>query len=340
VTRSNPPARNTVLAIWAGFVVSRALQVAAELGIADRLAAGAKDAASLAEEIGAHEGHLRRLLRTLASAGVFAEEDGHFRLTPLAEVLRSDAPGSIRDVVRMYDDALWNAFGSLEYSVRTGRPAFEKTAGSPYYAYLADHPEVSRRWNRGVANLSAHDDAVLARAYDFSDVETVVDVGGGQGGFLAGVLAANPHLRGVLFDLPHVVTNATVLRASVDATRCEIRSGDFFESVPPRCDVYVLKRLLPGFDDDRCIAVLRRCRAAMPPHGRLLGIEALVPTGNEPHPSKVSDLLMMVQGEGRERTEPEYRELYRAAGLEIRRVLPTGTALSILEGIPVREGIA
>ncbi len=336
MTQSPLQERNNVLAMWAGFVVSRALQVAAELGIADRLAEGPKDAASLADEVGAHADHLRRLLRTLASVGVFAEESaGRFRLTPLAEVLRSDAPGSIRDVVRMYDESLWSAFASLEYSVRTGKPAFEKMAGSPYYTYLTDHPEVSRRWDRGVANLSASDNGRLARAYDFSGVETVVDVGGGQGGFIAEVLQAHPHLRGVLFDLPHVVATAAELRASCAAERCEIRSGDFFDSVPPHCDVYVLKRLLPGFDDDRCLAVLRVCRAAMPADARLLGIEALVSTGNEPHPSKISDLLMMVQGDGRERTEPEYRELYRAAGLEIRRVIPTGTTLAILEGVPV-----
>jgi hypothetical protein len=328
--------RDAVLAIWAGFVPARALQVAAELGIADRLAAGAKDAASLADEIGAHRGHLRRLLRTLASVGIFAEDGaGCFRLTPLAEVLRSGVPGSVRDAVRMYDEALWNGFGSLEHSVRTGRPAFEKTAGCPYSAYLADHPEAGRRWDRGVASLSAYDDGRLARAYDFSGAVTVVDVGGGQGGFLAEVLAANPHLRGVLFDLPQVVAAPVALRGSAAVDRCEIRGGDFFESLPVGCDVYVLKRVLPGFDDDRCLAVLRVCRAAMPAHGRLLGIEALVSPGNEPHPSKISDLLMMVQGEGRERTEPEYRELYRAAGLEVRRVIPTGTSLFILEAVLV-----
>lgn len=336
MTQSPPQARNSVLAMWAGFVVSRALQVAAELGIADRLAAGAKDAASLASEVGAHEGHLQRLLRTLASVGVFAEEAaGRFRLTPLAEVLRSDAPGSVRDAVRTYDESLWNAFGSLEYSVRTGRPAFEKIAASSYSAYLADHPEAGLRWDRGVANLSASDDRRLAHAYDFSGVGTVVDVGGGQGGFLAEVLAANPHLRGILLDRPQVIEHAAALRASGAAARCELRSGDFFESVPRGCDVYVLKRLLPGFDDDRALALLRVCRAVMPAGGRLLGIEALVSTGNELQPSKISDLLMMVQGWGRERTELEYRELYRAAGFEIRRVLTTGTTLSILEGVPI-----
>jgi len=336
VTQSAPQARNVVLAIWAGFVTSRALQVAAELGIADLLTAGPRDAASLADDIGAHEGHLRRLLRTLASAGVFAEDNvGRFRLTPLAEVLRSDVPDSVRDAVRMYDESLWNAFSALEYGVRTGKPAFEKVAGGPRATYLADHPEASDRWNRGVANLSAPDNARIARAYDLSGAKTVVDVGGGQGGFIAEVLETNPHLRGVLFDRPHVVADATALRVGGAAERCEILSGDFFESVPPGCDAYILKRVLPGFDDDRCLAVLGVCRAAMPAHARLLGIEALMSTGDEPHPSKISDLLMMVQGEGRERTEAEYRELYGSAGFEIRRVIPTGTTLFILESVPV-----
>jgi hypothetical protein len=333
---AGPSPRNVILAIWAGFVPSRALQVAAELGIADLLASGAKDAAFLADEIGADERHLRRLLRMLASVGVFAEDGaGCFRLTPLAEVLRSGVPGSVRHAVLMYDEALWNAFGSLEHSVRTGRPAFEKTAGCSYSTYLADHPEAGRRWDRGVASLSAYDDGRIARAYDFSGVETVVDVGGGQGGFLAEVLAANPRLRGVLVDLPRMVAAPAALRRSAAFERCEIRGGDFFESLPVGCDVYVLKRVLPGFADDRCLAVLRVCRAAMPAHGRLLGIEALVSPENEPHPGKISDLVMMVQGEGRERTEPEYRDLYRAAGLEIRRVIPTGTSLFILEAVPV-----
>jgi hypothetical protein len=321
--------------MWAGFIVSRALQVAAELGIADRLAAGPRDAASLAAEIGADEDHLRRLLRALASQGLFAaDEAGRYRLTPLGEVLRSDVPGSVRDAVRVYDEALWNAFGSLEYSVRTGRPAFEKTAGRPYATHLADDREAGLRWARGVASLSAPEDRRIARAYDFSGLETVVDVGGGRGGFIGEVLRANPHLRGVLFDLPSVVADPDALRSTGVADRCEIQGGDFLESVPSGGEVYVLKRVLPGFDDERCLRVLRVCREAMPASGRLLGIEALVAEGNEPHPSKISDLLMMVQGDGRERTEAEYRELYRRAGLEPRRVIRTGTTLSILEAVP------
>lgn len=331
MTESEARARNRVLAMWTGFVVSRALQVAGELGIADLLAAGPKDPGSLARASGAHEGHLRRLLRALASVGVFAEDEtGRFSLTPLAEVLRSDAPGSLRDVVRTYDESLWSAFGSLEQSVRTGRPAFDRF-GSSYYEYLAAHPEARERWDRGVANLSAPDNAKIASSYDFSGARTVADLGGGQGGFIAAVLEANPHLRGVLFD---GAADAAALRATAAADRCEVRSGDFFESIPGGCDVYVLKRVLPGFDDARAVALLHVCRAAMPAHARLLGIEALVPGGNEPHPSKIGDLLMMVQGAGRERSEAEYRELYRRAGLEPRRVLPTGTPLSILEAVP------
>jgi len=311
---------------------ARGAPVPAELAIADLLADGSKDTASLARASGAKEGHLRRLLRTLASVGVFAEDErGCFRLTPLAEPLCSEAPGSLRDVVRMYDEALWNAFGSLGESVRTGRPAFERTVGSGYATYLAGHPDARERWDRGVANLSAPENGRIARSYDFTGARMVVDLGGGQGGFVAAVLEANPHLRGILFD---VAADATALRTTGAAERCEVRSGDFFQSVPSGCDIYVLKRVLPGFDDQRSLALLRVCRAAMPAHGRLLGIEVLVPSGNEPHPSKIGDLLMMVQGTGRERTEVEYRELYRRAGFEPQRVIPTGTPLSILEVVP------
>lgn len=265
----SPPV--ALLDMWAGDLVSRGLYVVAELAIADHLADGPKTAAELATATGANKDALRRLLRMLASRGVLAEEEpGRFHLTPLSECLRSGIPGSVRDAVRMYGDMHWRARGSLLYCVMTGKPGFDHVAGAPVFEYLAHHPEDSERFARGMANLSALENETIARAYDFSSFRTVIDVGGGRGGFIAEVLKANPRLRGVLYDEPHVVSHPTDVQESGVADRCQILAGNFFESVPGGCDVYMLKRVLDGWDDERAGRILRLCRQAIPSYGRLL----------------------------------------------------------------------
>jgi hypothetical protein len=325
--------------MWSGYVVSRALYVVAELAIADHLANGPKTAAELAAATGAKEDPLRRVLQMLTARGVFAEEESRrFGLTSLSECLRSGIAGSVRDTIRMYGDMHWRATGSLLHSVMTGEPAFDEVAGSPVWEYLASHPDDGERFARGMANVSSFENEVIARAYDFSPFRVVIDLGGGRGGFIAAVLRANPGLRGVLYDEPHVVTRPTDLQESGVADRCEIVPGNFFASVPGGCDVYVLKRVLDGWDDDHALRILRLCRQAMPSHGRLLSIHALVPQAGPYSRKDVAiltiDMGMLVGGRGRERTEEQFRDLYCKAGLSLTRVIPTRSSLSIVEGVP------
>ncbi len=331
-----PPQGVILQMMWAGLLLSRALHVVAELNIADLLVASPRSPFDLATATGANADALRRLLRMLASHGIFAEDEhGRFALTALAEVLRSDVPGSIRDAVRMVDDGYWHTVGHLLDSVMTGQPAFEPVLGAPAFAYRARHPEVNERFARGMANVSALENTAIARAYDFPPDTRVIDVGGGKGGFMAEVLKANPNVTGILCDEEHVVADPTYLTAAGVADRCEVVGGNFFDAVPSGADVYILKRVLHDWDDESAQRILRVCRNAMPTDGRLLGIDAVVPPGNTAHWSKDSDMLMLVETGGRERTEAEFRDLYHRSGFTLTRVIPTRTALSIVEGIPL-----
>ena len=338
VAKQSPP-QAVILEMWSGYVVSRALHVVAELAIADHLADRPQTAAEVARATGANEDALHRVLQMLTSRGVFAErESGRFGLTPISECLRSGSVGSVRDTIRMYGEMHWRAVGNLLHSVMTGEPAFDEVAGAPVWEYLASHPDDGERFARGMANVSSFENRVIARAYDFSPFRVVVDLGGGRGGFIAEVLRANPGVQGVLYDAPHVVSRPTDLQDSEVANRCQIVPGDFFESVPAGADVYILKRVLDGWDDDHALRTLRTCREAIPSHGRLLSIHALVPpTG--PYSWKdvatlTMDMGMLVGGRGRERTEDEFRSLFRKVGFSLNRVIPTPSILSIAEAVP------
>ena len=320
-----------------GNVIAQAVYVAARLGIADLLEAGPKSVDELARASGAHAPSLGRLLRALASFDVFVAEEttGRYALNPLGATLLSARPGSVRDAVLMAGDALFNRpCGEMTQSIVTGQPAFERVFGARFFDYLARHPEAAAVFDTGMAMFSEMENTPIAAAYDFSAFARVIDVGGGRGGFLAAILRAHPDVRGALYDLPHVVKEATVLDSPDLRGRTSRLGGDFLQSVPALFDAYVLKRVLHDWDDDTCVAILRRCREGLPAAGRVLAIDAVVRPGNEPDPSKVSDLLMMILCPGRERTEAEFAAVYAAAGLRLTRVVPTPTPLSIVEGAP------
>jgi SAM-dependent methyltransferase len=326
--------RMQLLQMNAGYLLSRALYVAAELGIADHLIDGSKSAAELARATDSNTDALYRLLRALASNRIFAEDaQGRFALTPLANALRSDVAGSLRDAIRMVDDRWWNAYGQLIYSVKTGLPAYEQVIGLGPFEYDKRHPDSNQRFARGMASFSDRENLLIAAAYDFSPFKCVVDVGGGRGGFIAEVLKAYPTTRGILYDRPDVVDDPGYVIAAGVADRCQFIGGDFFSSVPAGCDAYVVKRVIPDWPDDRAEKILRNCRLTMAKEGRVLLVDAVILPGNAPYPSKVGDLWMMVVG-GRERTEEEFRSLYDRAGLQLTRIIPTRTVLSIIEGAP------
>lgn len=328
-------------ALWRmmnGYQVSQAIHLVATLGIADLLKDAPRSADNLAEATGTHAPTLYRILRALASVGVFTEEtDGRFALTPLAEHLRTDVPGSLRSWTMLQGRAyIFTAWGHILHSVKTGEPAFPEVYGMTAWEYRAAHPEESVIFDAAMTGLSLAEAEAVVRSYDFSGISVLVDVGGGKGALLAAILAANPAPRGILFDQTHVVASAKDLleRAGV-ADRCEVVSGSFFEAVPGGADAYLLKSIIHDWDDASAIEILSKCRAAMADTGRLLLVERGIRPRNEPDPAKFIDLMMLVMLGGQERTADEYEKLYTEAGFRLTNVIHTGLLLDIIEGVPV-----
>jgi hypothetical protein len=320
-----------------GYQVSQAIHVAAVLGIADLLENGPRSADELGEATGAHAPTLYRVLRALSSVGLFAESDGRFGSTPLSEYLRTDAPTSLRAWAKQIGQPYyWMSWGHLLHCVRTGEPAFPELHGTNAWEYRAAHPEEDAVFNAAMTALSAGVVEGIVRSYDFSGFGVLVDVGGGEGALLAAILASNPALHGILFDQPHVLTDAGALLERADvASRCEVVGGSFFDAVPEGADAYLLKSIIHDWDDSSAIQILRACRAAIADTGRLLVIEPIIRPGNEPDPAKFSDLNMLVMLGGRERTAGDFGRLYTEAGFRMTDIVPTGSSFAVIEGVPV-----
>jgi len=322
-----------------GFWISKAVAVAAELGIADHLKHGPQTAAELAQLVGAHPGALYRLLRGIAGVGVFAEDaQGRFSMTPLATLLLTDNPQSWRAAAILNGVPwIWQPWGDLLYSVQTGKPAFDRIFGMEFDTYLAQHQEAADLFQSFMQVATAEEALAVAPIYDFSGMTTVVDVGGGRGALLGAILQANAHLRGVLFEAPHIIASARpTLDAQGVAERCQFISGDFFETLPAGGDAYILKWILVSWDDDQAVAILQNCHRAMGANGKVLVVERIIPTGNEPFYGKLADLNLLVLYRGHHRTEAEYRTLFARAGFTLSRILPTDspTEFSLIEGVP------
>ncbi len=318
---------------------ARCIHVAAQFGIADQLKDGPKRIAALAEATGTHAPSLRRLLRALAQVGIFAEvETEYFANTDLSTYLRSDVPGSMYAMARMWGGQWqWRSWGELEHSVQTGKPAFDKVHGIPMWRYFVEQdPEAGTYFDQAMTGFSEAVNLPVAQAYDFSGVCTLVDVGGGHGSLLRTILTMHPRIEtGILFDQPQVVEEAGRSLETADlAGRCQFIAGDFFEAAPEGADAYIMKMILHDWDDERCIQILTNCRKAMRPNGRVLAAEiVLEPDNPDPFPYLL-DLQMLVVITGRERTEAEFRALYEAAGLHLTRIIPTASMFSLIEGVP------
>ncbi|HSE32048.1 MAG TPA: methyltransferase [Pyrinomonadaceae bacterium] len=320
-----------------GSLNAQAVYVAAKLGVADSLATGPKSVDQLAKEVGADESALYRVLRALASIGVFAEDgDRTFRLTPTAELLRSDVAGSLRDVaIFMGEDWHWSVWGQTLYSVKTGEAAWNRVHGKTVFPYFETNAEAAEIFDRAMSSFSTLAIQAVVNAYDFSSLNVLVDVAGGQGRLLTGILAAAPDLRGVLFDLPHVITRAKESRElqKIIGSRIDLKAGDFFQSVPVGADGYILKHIIHDWKDDEAIRILTNIRKAISTYGRVLLIEAVVSEGNEPDFAKILDIEMLVSPGGKERTATEYANLFRQSGLKLSRIIPTRSPYSVIEAV-------
>jgi C-methyltransferase len=320
----------TILATW----TSQAITVAAQLGVADALANGPLPIDELAARVGADADALRRLLRALIGRGIFRHRrDGRYELNALADTLRSDAPVSVACAARFYGS--WEQrerWTLLVDAVRTGSAVVPALRGKESFEYFDEQPELAELFNCTMTSISELTDASVVAGYDFSAYPTIVDVGGGHGPLLAGILAATPGSRGILYDLPRVVASApSLLRKHNVADRVRIAEGSFFDSVPGGGDAYILKNITHDWPDQKAVQILRNVRAAAGSRATVLLVELVIPKHNRDFPGKWADLEMLLNLAARERTAAEYGDLLSQAGLRMTRVVPTASPLSVVE---------
>jgi hypothetical protein len=330
-----PPSFVGILQILNGAHVAGAVSCLAQLGIPDLLENGPKSVEELAGQIGAQRNPLYRLMRATACVGVLAEDrDGRFSQTPMSAALCSQAQPSLRALAIM-GGREWHGRGwsHLEYCVKTGKQALDKINGMHVFEFFSKNPEEAQIFDDAMTGLTAIDGPAVADAYSFEGVRTIVDVGGGRGFLLATLLKKNSHLKGTLFEMPHVLEGAKrgALKPFMD--RCGLASGDMFSSVPAGADAYIMKHILHDWPDDACIRILKACRQGVNPGGKLLVVDCVIQPGNDFSPAKFLDLQMLIFPGGRERTEAQFRELLAASGWKLSRAIPTATQDSIIEGL-------
>ena len=323
----------------AGYMPASALYFTTKLGIPDLLAHGPQPVSELAGRTGTNEDALYRVLRMLASLGVYNEVGlRHFKLTPVSDQLRSDHPQSVRPL------ALWmgnpfhlRAYAEVMHSLRTGQTCVERvTGGLPVFEYFEKDKEVATEFNDAMTNLSMVCIPPVLDAYDFSGIRTLVDVAGGHGTVAGLILQRYPEMRAIVYDLPHVISGAPARLAQLGvAERCSTATGDMFKAVPSG-DAYIMKHIIHDWDDDRCVTILRNCMAAMTDRkqGRVILIEAVIEPGNARDFGKMIDYEMLVMPGGRERTAGEFEELFKRAGLRLERIVQTAGPLSVVEARP------
>jgi len=326
-----------ILQLSTAYMASACLYVAAKLRIADRLADGPKPVSELAGRArGTHEESLYRVLRALASVGVFTEKAPRtFANTPTSELLRERVPGSMRDTVLFIADPThFRVYAELEHSVKTGGTALKHLTGLETFEFLKKNPAEEAAFNAAMSNLSAQHAHAVLEAYDFNGLGTIADIGGGHGALMTAILKKHYGLRGIVFDAPHVVAGtAPHLESMGLGERCQALGGNFFEKVPA-ADSYVLKSVIHDWDDAKAIAVLKNCATSMRANaGKVLLLEMVLSPGNEPHFGKWVDLEMLVMAGGHERTEAQFAELLSKAGLRLTRVVRTKSPVCVIESV-------
>lgn len=327
----------TLRQMFTGYWVSQSIYAVAKLGVADLLRDGPQDAEQLARSLRVDQGALYRMMRALASYGLFAEDHDHrFRLTPLGSLLQTDVPGSMRAMAIWNGELPYRAWGSVMHTMETGQPALKHALGMRLFEYLSQHAESRRVFDEAMTGLSMQVSQAVVSAYDFSGIKRIVDVGGGEGTLVASILAAHDHMEGILFDLPPAVENARKqIETAGLASRCEVVGGDFFEQVPAGADCYILASVIHDWDDEHGLRILKQCRRSMDHGKRLLLVECVIPDSSEPLFSKLLDLQMLVVTGGRERTETQFRDLLTAAEFRVSRVIQTTVPECIIEAVAI-----
>lgn len=330
-------ARQQLSQMISGYWISQMLHVAARLQLADHLHAGPQSIEALAVQTQTHPRSLGRLLRGLASVGIFAESaPGTYSLTSTAEFLRDDHPQTVRPMALMMGGVQYQAWGELLHSVTTGETGFQHRYGQPLFDYLGEHPAEAAEFDRAMVAIHGGETAAILDAYDLSGFRSLIDVGGGNGSQLIEILRRHPSLSGAVFDLPHVAERAQQALQSVGLNdRGSTIGGSFFETVPSGADAYLLRHVIHDWSDEQSQQILSRVRQAIPAHGKLLVIETVIPPGNDPSFAKLLDLTMLVIPGGIERTEDEYRDLFKASGFHLERIVPTAAGVDVIEGVPV-----
>lgn len=333
---SELPLHAQVIQMATGHWLSKIIYTAVKLDIADRLADAPKSAEELAGTMHLHEPSLHRFMRTLAGFGILTEkENKKFGLTPMGETLRAGAPGSARSSILTFCGPTFvKGFDEIEHSLRTGQTGFEKAFGKPIFDYLAGHPDEASMFSESMVGFHGGETPAVAAAYDFSQFETIVDVGGATGNMLAAILSRHSGPHGILYDMAHVVADAPAhLENTGVADRISIESGSFFESVPANGDAYILSHIIHDWNEEQCLTILGNVRRAMKPDGKLLIVEFVLPEDDTPHLGKLADMIMLVIPGGQERTPAQYDDLLTKAGFRITRVVPTESPVSIVEAV-------
>jgi O-methyltransferase domain/Dimerisation domain len=334
-TKEGNPSPPVLFQMTTGYWVSQAIYVAAKLGIADLLKDGPKSCLALAAATGADAPSLFRLMRALASVGVFSHvHTDSFGLSRLAESLQTEVHGSLKAMVITLGEIHYQACGQMLRSVQTGSPAFNHMFGASLFDYLQQNVDAADAFDQGMANVSSMLAYAVLIAYDFTGISSIVDIGGGQGKLLETILQFNPDIRGTVFD-----TASTIQRAKQQfgndawGRRCSFVAGDFFTSVPQGADAYLLCGVIHDWDDSRAVTILRNCRKAMTKNSRALLVDMIVPDVTSASFSKLLDLNMLVMNGGRERTIVEFRALLNAADYKLTRIVPTMAPQSVIEAI-------
>jgi SAM-dependent methyltransferase len=334
-TKERNPSPPDLFQMTTGYWISQAIYVAAKLGIADVLKDGPQSCVALAAATGADAASLFRLMRALASVGVFSHVRGdRFALSRLAESLQTEVHGSLRAMVITLGEIHYQACGNLLHSVQTGSPAFNHVFGASLFDYLKQNADAADTFNQGMTNLSSMLAYAVLMAYDFARISSIVDIGGGKGKLLRKILELNPEMIGAVLDMPRTIETVNQeLHANGRGGRCSYIAGDFFDSVPEGADAYLLCGVIHDWDDDRAATILRNCRRAMARNGRLLLVEMVVPDNDVDCFSKLLDLNMLVMTGGRERTEAEFCTLLHASGYKLTKIIPTMAPQCVIEAI-------